>query len=77
MRTEIYTSLKKLLEYSNDDEARSFEEHVADTVDMDIDTSTMSVEEIILLCQGHDLVDHIYYDICVLLKAINDEDLNS
>lgn len=53
-------SLLKLIEYNYDSEVTHFEE------EYDVDTTEMSQQDIIDLCEAEDYTDHILYHILIL-----------
>jgi ferredoxin-like protein FixX len=53
-------SLAKLIEYNYDSEVTHFEE------EYDVDTTEMSQQDIIDLCEAEGYTDHILYDILIL-----------
>lgn len=53
-------SLAKLIEYNFENEVTHFEE------EYDVDTSEMSNQDIIDLCEAEDYTDHILYHILIL-----------
>ena len=53
-------SLAKLIEYNYDSEVTHFEE------EYDVDTTEMSQQDIIVLCEAEGYTDHILYDILIL-----------
>jgi hypothetical protein len=55
-------SLAKLIEYNYDNEVTHFEETY------DVDTTEMSQQDIIDLCETEGYTDHILYDILILSK---------
>ena len=56
-------SLAKLIEYNYENEVTHFEE------EYDVDTTEMSHQDIIDLCEAEDYTDHILYHILILSKG--------